>query len=192
MSITRMVGADKAGQPNVVVNNGAVFQTKDPIYLETTHVGLVLWVGEHNFHDDSDFYAIVWNPIKGCPEEIEYATTRAWTYPNHAFVDATPEVKAAYQAYLGVEAEKARLERITIEAKTPGIGKKVRVVKGNKVAVGTEGVIFWVGLAKKYGPSRWVKPVTKIGIALDDTKDARGRYANVVWTYIDNVEVIAA
>ena len=38
----------------------------------------------------------------------------------------------------------------------------------------------------------WVKPVTKIGIALDDTKDTRGRYANVVWTYVENVEVIAA
>lgn len=68
----------------------------------------------------------------------------------------------------------------------------MRVVKGNKVAIGTEGVIFWLGNTQKYGPSRWAKTVTKIGIALDDTKDARGRYANVVWTYIQNVEVVAA
>ena len=54
---------------------------REPLYMETTHVGVVLSTGEHNYHDDSDFFAVVWDN-EGCVREIEYATTRGWTYPN--------------------------------------------------------------------------------------------------------------
>lgn len=193
MSVTMMVGADKAGQPNVkqITWPGV----KDPIFVETTHVGLVLGIGEQNGYDDSDFYATVWNPVTGSPDRIQYGTTRAWTYPNHAEVDASPEVQAAYQAYLDAAADKARQAQAALEAKTPRMGKKVRVVRGRKVPIGTEGVIFWMQEQTftprfkngwKHGPD-----AVKVGIALDDTRDARGRYANVAWTYIANVEVVA-
>jgi hypothetical protein len=61
-----------------------------PLYMHTTHRGLVLDTGEHNYYDDSDFYAVVWNAEKGMPEHVEFASTRGWTYPNNACADATP------------------------------------------------------------------------------------------------------
>lgn len=221
MSVKMMVGSEKAGNPGVTtvynyfghefdrvlhaydcpdrnkygMGDGCVGHRcsyAGPLYLEETHVGLVLGIGERNGYNDSDFYATVWNPAKGCPETFEYASTRGWSYPNSAVVDATPEVRAAYEAYLAVKADEARKEREAVEANTPRMGKLVRVVRGRKVAVGTVGRIFWMGEAQKYSPSRWAKSTTKIGIALDDTKDARGRYANVAWTYAENVEVVAA
>lgn len=42
----------------------------------TTFKGCVLRTGEHNWYDDSDFYALVWNPDKKRIEEIPYASTR--------------------------------------------------------------------------------------------------------------------
>ena len=189
MSVTMMVGAEKAGQPNVkqITWQGV----KDPLYLETTYIGLVLAVGERNGYDDSDFYATVWNPTTKSPFNVEYGTTRAWTYPNHAEVDATPEVIAAYNEYRRVQADKAQVEFLKEEAKKPGKGKKVRVVRGRKVAIGTEGVIFWMGGVRGYSASKWTSKSEKIGIALDDTRDAQGHYVNVAWTYASNVEVVA-
>lgn len=63
-------------------------------------------------------------------------------------------------------------------------GKRVRVVKGRKVAKGTVGVVFWV---KRYDNSKYGDPwgiysVTKIGIKDDD--------GNAHFTAIGNVEVI--
>jgi hypothetical protein len=188
MSITMMVGKEKAGLPGV--KEISYPGCKEPLYMETTHVGLVLRTGEVNGYDDSDFYAVVWNPVRKCPERIEYATTRAWTYPNHAEADATPEVRAAYEEWCRIEKEKAAAAKAELDAKTPAKGKLVKVVAGRKVAIGTVGRIFWVGKPEKYSPSRWAKTSTKIGIALDDAKDDRGRYVNVAWTYIDNVEAV--
>ena len=189
MSVTMMVGSEKAGQPNVKKINWP--GVKDPLYVETTYVGLVLAVGEHNGYDDSDFYATVWNPVTSRPFDIEYGTTRAWTYPNHAEVDASAEVRAAYDEYRRVEADKAVAEYAKVEAAKPAKGKKVRVVRGRKVPIGTEGVIFWMDESRAYSPSKWAVKSVKVGIALDDVKDAKGHYVNVAWTYAENVEVVA-
>ena len=69
------------------------------IWMKRTHEGLVLATGEYNGYDDSDFYALVWNDEKGEPEKIIYATTRGWSYPNGATVDATPDVVQKYEDY---------------------------------------------------------------------------------------------
>ena len=220
MSVKMMVGLERAGNPGVVtvynfpghefnrvrhdyncpnrnkpdMDEGCVGHRCSyygPLYIEETRVGLVLSIGERNGYDDSDFYATVWNPVKGCPECVEYASTRGWSNPNSATPDATPEVRADYEAWSKAQAEEARKRQAEIEAKTPSIGKLVKVVRGRKVAVGTIGRIFWMGEDTKYSSSRWAKSTTKIGIALDDAKDARGRYANVAWTYAENVEVVA-
>lgn len=60
--------------------------------------------------------------------------------------------------------------------------KRVRVVKGRKVAKGTEGVVFWV---KRYDNSKYGDPwgiysVTKIGIKADDGKTYFTAIGNVV------------
>jgi len=149
-----------------------------PLYMHTTHRGAVLALGEHNWYGDSDFYAIVWEtpaPGRGgpYPAKVTYGTTRGWTYPNHAVVDATPEVQAAYAAYTAerqAEARaRARLERLA-EVRT---GKLVRVVRGRKVAKGTLGIVHWVGDGT-YGE--------RVGLT-----DAAGQ---AHWTASSNVEVV--
>jgi len=125
---------------------------KDPLYMKTSHVGQVISLRERNGYDDSDYYALVWNAEKGAPEEIEYASTRGWTYPNGAAVDATPEVLAAYEAYQAKRRAEWEAARAAEEAKKPTKGKRVKVVRGRKVPQGTIGQVFWYGeVAKRYG-----------------------------------------
>lgn len=157
---------------------------RDALYMETTHVGLVLETREYNGRDDSDFYAVVWNPEKGATERVEYASTRGWTYPNNAVVDATPEVleafnvwsaanHAAAEAAAKLARDKALKEQIIAEAKVPRKGDKVVVVKGRKVKKGTEGECIWAG-SGDWGP--------RVGL-----KDAAG---TVHWMAAGNVERI--
>lgn len=115
------------------------------IYLETTYAGCVLSIGEHNHYDDSDFYAIVWDTVAGKTQKIEYATTRGWTYPNNAKVDATPEVIAAYEAWNEANRIKAVAEYEAERAKMPLIGATVRVVAGRKLPKGTIAEVVWFG-----------------------------------------------
>jgi hypothetical protein len=117
----------------------------DPLYMETTYVGCVLSVREMNGYDDSDFYATVWDEETESVKEIMYASTRSWTYPNGAKVDATPDVrhKAAEADYAdrlprmmkhNVEAAKNRFDS----------GTTVKVVRGRKIPKGVVGTIFWI------------------------------------------------
>jgi len=156
------------------------------IYLRETHTGLVLELRERNGYDDSDFYAVVWNPEKGETERVEYASTRGWTYPNGATVDATPEVLAAYEAW--IEKRNAEARRLAAEeaARRPEVGRTVRVVKGRKVKVGEVGEVFWYGRDKferRYYTPSFVPPKMRVGVKL-----ASGEK---VFTAADNVEVIA-
>ena len=80
----------------------------DTLYL--THEGLCLIDNERNMYDDSDFYMTVWNPVTKRPSNIMFATTRGWSYPCYnSWVDATPEVRAEYKAYLDYEWRKAEI-----------------------------------------------------------------------------------
>src|ERR1039457_4315059 len=158
MSIKMMVGREKAGQPNVVElrdfpgaeagrvrhgndcphakDGGAIdvgceghhCWAQEPLYIETTYQGMVLAIGEHNHYDDSDFYAIVWDAEKGEAKEIEYASTRGWSYPNSAVVDAGSDVQEAHLAYLSKRAADLKAVEVALEDKTPGMGKRVKVV----------------------------------------------------------------
>jgi hypothetical protein len=118
------------------------------VYMETTYVGCVLSTYENNGYDDSDFYANVWDEAGQCVKSIQYATTRGWTYPNYATVDATPEVKEKALAYkkrkfAEWEAQKAEREA---ECATKGREVTVKVSKGkNKHLDGQTGSVFWFG-----------------------------------------------
>jgi hypothetical protein len=156
---------EAAGGVNVVAKN---YDGED-VYYRASHHGLVLACGESYLWDgEFTYYALVWNPENGKPEQIHTGDTRALRN-GYAVVDATPEVLAAYKAYQArIEAE--RLERARAErekdirescearAKAPAKGTRVRVVKGRKVPNGTEGECFWVG-ETQYG--------TRIGIRDD-------------------------
>lgn len=121
------------------------------IWLHKTHVGLVLSTGENNGYDDSDFYAIVWNTEKSAPERIVYASTRGWSYPNQATVDATEETLAAYRAYQDQKRQEEIVRQAQREAATPSKGKTVKVIKGRKVPLGTVGTVFWLGEQRDFG-----------------------------------------
>lgn len=147
-----------------------------PLYMETTYQGLVLDLGEYNGRDDSDFYAVVWDRDNKCTKRVEYASTRGWTYPNGASVDATPEVLAEYEAYCKEKQAQIEAQRQQAEAQTPRKGKTLKVVKGRKVPIGTVGECIWTG-PDSYRPNH-----TRVGI-----KDAAG---TVHWTSADNVVVV--
>lgn len=100
MPIIRMTDAGATNLPS-----GAycplphIWQAKIALY--ETHHGLCISEHERNGYDDSDFYMTVWNPEKGEPEHIEFASTRGWSYPCYgSFADATPEVRAEYDTYI--------------------------------------------------------------------------------------------
>lgn len=117
----------------------------DPLYMHTTYQGCVLSLSERNGYHDSDFYALVWDKSEGKPKSIEYASTRGWTYPNGAEIDATPEVIEAYNAYQKALHDAATKRDNEIEATLPKIGRQVKVVGGRKVAKGTVGEVVWFG-----------------------------------------------
>lgn len=144
--------------------------------------GCVLETRERNYRDDSDFYAVVWSEEKQAVTEVEYATTRGWTYNNSATVDATPEVLVK----AGEWAVKRAFESLKLadkaQAAKPAKGKVVTVVRGRKVPQGTTGEVIWIGAGKAYSWSqaKWGVP-QRVGI-----KDATG---TVHWTAATNVEV---
>lgn len=93
---------------------------------DVTYEGCVLQTFERNGWDDSDFYAIVWDEAEQCIKDICYATTRGWTYANHAVVDATPEVIAKAQAYLHAGHVRRAHEQNQAQARRPAVGREVR------------------------------------------------------------------
>jgi hypothetical protein len=116
----------------------------------------VVATGERNGYHDSDFYAIVWDDETQLPKTIEYATTRSWTYHNHASVDASPEIMAKYNAhkallrakYEALKAEQAAQQAIE-DAKKPAVGKEVRslTIRGKNKGV--------IGLVRRIQPGSY-------------------------------------
>lgn len=140
-----------------------------------THHGLCIQDREMNGYDDSDFMMLIWNPETQEPYEICFASTRGWSYPCYgSSPDATSDVMEAYNAWTNrriAQSRKAEAERL---ARTPDKGKTIRVVRGRKVPVGTEGLCFWIG------PSQFG---VRVGIESDGAK---------YFTAIQNVEVVRA
>lgn len=153
-----------------------------PEHFDITWEGKVLATGEHNYWDDSDFYAIVWDDQQQAPREVGYATTRGWTYYNSATVDATPEINAAWKAWQATQRAARAAEQARIDAATPAKGKRVRVVKGRKVPHGTVGDVFWYGPDKYARPGQMASPPMRVGIRADTGQ----KY----FTAATNVEVI--
>lgn len=108
------------------------------------------------------------HPDGGYFHWIEWGTTR-FACDAGCSVDATDEVKALFKEWSEANRVrmKAGLERI--ECTKLRKGRRVRVVRGRKVPIGTEGDVFWHG-ADRYAP-RWSKvndEFTRIGIVTDD------------------------
>lgn len=117
------------------------------VYVREFAEGATVDMREMNGYDDSDFYATYWDAEQGKFVEVCYASTRGWTYPANAFIDATPEVAARYQAMLDEAHAAARRRADELEAKRPRKGRRCRITakRGKAAALcGREGVIFWM------------------------------------------------
>lgn len=121
--------------------------------------GMVVGEREANGYHDSDFFAVWYDAEKDEHGEFMFGSTRGWTYANGCNVDASDEVKAAYQANRDRAAEAGRKWRAEKEAaaraKCPAKGAVVRVKsKRSKVPFGTEGIVFWFGESNYASPYR--------------------------------------
>lgn len=169
------------------VYGGASSSDIEAVGYSYHYEGAVLATGERNGYDDSDFYAVVWDDVKGKITTVDYDTTRGGGGGN-AVIDATDEAQAKANAYLEAWAYGRLVEADRAAAAKVEKGRRVRVKKGRTAPVGVEGTVFWVGEARRfnhYGPAS-----VRIGIATSDRKDERGRNIDVVWSYAHNVEVL--
>lgn len=150
---------------------------------EPRYVGCVYNLGEHNYYNDSDFYAEYLDFENGMLGYVEYDTTR-FGGGGYATKDLSFE---KLNEWWSSKAKSVRIEIIKEDllrwANQVSRGKRVVVSRGRKVPHGIEGEVFWLKEVN-YDPYNrpWGKE-TRIGI-----KDDSG---NVYWTYAKNVDVIA-
>jgi hypothetical protein len=117
-----------------------------------TWTGCVIHTGEHNWHDDSDFYAVVWDEEAQQTRHIEYASTRGWTYHNYATVDADPATVAKAEAYLANLRAEHAAEQAVLDAKLPLVGKEVRSLTTRGKNKDVIGIIRRIGNSEyRYG-----------------------------------------
>lgn len=179
----RIVVIDGVEYDNFPGGEVAVLQTAyGPVVMSTHHVGLVITTRERNFIDDSEFYAVVWNPETKRVETVNYAYTgTGGTDHNSASADLRDEYRADYTEFL-VQQEQAAIRQQEHEfwaeaaynATSPHKGATVEVVKGRKVPVGFTGTVIWIG-EDGYGK-------TRVGI--------KNEAGEVQFTAADNTKVI--
>lgn len=149
--------------------------------------GRVLCDREENYYDDSDGYSHVWDADEGVVKRVGTWTTRAYSLYSPGQVDAYdgPHEADIRQWHidrltdLWLKEQADRYDDDCREARKVSKGAYVVVVKGRKVPIGTEGVVFWMKEAN-YGYYDTDK--YRIGI---DTGNGE-----VEWTYADNCVVI--
>lgn len=146
-------------------------------------VGAVLADRERNYHDDSDFYAVVWDDTLQQVTTIEYASTR-YGGGGTCTVDASEDVLEKARRWLA-ERRFADWKRWNAEqAREPKLLKTVRVTKGKNE--GKEGDVFWRGANpfRTYYRNGFVKPEYNQRVGL---KTALGEK---VWADLEAVEVV--
>lgn len=154
------------GCPADVCNSGRPCETGS-----TTYAGAVLGKYERNGAHDSDFCATVWDATSGTVLDIEYASTRSWTYHNGAHVDATDDVRAAAMAWYRERWIESTVEHQTREALKPELRRTVRSLLTRGKNVGVVGVVEWFGV-DKYRSTRYVTHY-RVGIHVEGERDRR-------------------
>lgn len=155
--------------------------------IVTTYEGAVLCDREQNYYDDSDGYSHVWDTESRSIKHIGTWTTRAGH--DHAgtrvdaydgpYADDILEYLRGWYLRVSQEIRSRQYDQDKADALDPAIkGKRVRVIKGRKVPIGTEGIVIWAGeQSYSYHNTTW-----RIGI-----KDDAG---TVHWTAASNAEVL--
>ena len=161
---------------------------------EVTHEGVIIGTTTREVRVMSDIYADctfaqVWDPETETVQEVrigcgfELSTVKA-----EATVDCAPEYLERKDALDAEAAERqaaadkrrrqdAHRNAALAEHNKVVWGKRMRVIRGRKTAVGTEGKVFWV-------------KGDRCGLALSDKKDSKGRHTDVAWVdcnYLENV-----
>ena len=111
---------------------------------EVSYEGKVVNWFERNGHEDSDWYAEVWDDEEGNLKQILFMTTRCCS-SGHAELDATDDVlRKVYRVKKAIA--KAAFRRYNLEqAKAFRKGDTARILKGRKVKKGLEVHVFWAG-----------------------------------------------
>lgn len=137
------------------------------VHVET-YRGKILTTRERNYHDDSDFYAVVWD--NGALRSIEYASTRYYSYHDTATVDATEDVLAEANAFARKEMYEILQGENAWQSERVDKNRKVRVIRGRKCPVGTEGTVIYLTepVSYNYGATHTRKAL----IALDDEMES--------------------
>lgn len=77
-------------------------------WTKLTWVGLCVDQRERNMYHDSDFLMTVWDEEADTFREIEFASTRGWSYPCYgSWVDADEALAAKYKAHVNAKREAA-------------------------------------------------------------------------------------
>lgn len=159
--ITLMAGPDTPGAYAPLHFNNAQHLARvanketSPIYICELEAakGTTVDVREANGRDDSDFFATYWDGEKFV--EIEYASTRGWTYAANAVVDADAELMKKYRAHGSILGNAYALLARIHEERTPRKGKLCKILPNSgkaKHLAGETGVIFWAQEQKsQYG-----------------------------------------
>lgn len=120
----------------------------------------------------TDYGVIVYDAQKDDFITVWYACDRS-DYMDTMTIDAAPELFTLYKTRQEAAARVRREREELITLMTPAKGKRLEVIKGRKVPLGTIGECFWIG-NNGYG--------TSVGI-----KDSTGK---VHWTAVTNVQVV--
>lgn len=115
--------------------------------------GCVLSKHERNGYDDSDFYALVWDASDQKVKTIEYASTRGWTYHNHAQVDASTEVIALAAAWTRARNAEIDAEIAALDALRTSVGKEVVSLTTRGKNKGVRGLVRRIE-SSRFGPGR--------------------------------------
>lgn len=126
--------------------------------------GCVLRTYERNGYDDSDWYAVCWDPEKEAVVDVLYDTTRAGG-GGSAVIDATDDViRLAYRYYWSLGRSFFDTRSNPDDAKKIRVGDTVKVVRGRKVKKGSTGEVFWVGTCRNQYSYRTEE---RVGIEID-------------------------
>lgn len=131
---------------------------------EITYTGAVLATGEHNWYDDSEFFAIVWDATTGTLAKKWYGGTNSWTYHNHARRDATADVLAAAAALYRPLLRARMIEQTKRDNELAFKGDTVRSTTTRGKNKDVVGVVKWIG-ESRYGK--------RVGIKVDGEEKLR-------------------
>lgn len=147
--------------------------------------GAVIAERERNMSDDSDFYALVWDGEK--VREVEWGTTRFWSYTNGCVVDATPETMQAALEWWRKDRLPRAIEEWERTARAFEAGKWVRINKGrtHKDKIGRYGMVVSRDL-KVFGYNKqvWYSQVSL------DSPDRQRVDVERIWIAEGNCEVV--